>query len=101
MEGCYFLWILLGENYPHTPTIHGIRTDKYKYIHYHGIWDIDELYDMENDPDEMVNLINRPEHQELVKALNKRLFDWLEKTDGILIPLRRDLGFQAAERRPE
>lgn len=88
-------------NFPHTPTMHGIRTDKYKYIHYHGIWDIDELYDMEKDPDEMVNLINRPEYQPIVKMLNKRLFDWLEETDGMLIPLRRDRGFRADQRRPQ
>lgn len=85
-------------SFPHTPTVHGVRTDRYKYIHYHGIWDIDELYDLENDPDEMDNLINSPDHQETIKALNKKLFDWLEATDGMLIPLRRDPGYRMAER---
>ena len=53
-------------NFPQTPTVHGIRTDRYKYIHYHGIWDRDELYDLQNDPDEMTNLIDNPEHQDLI-----------------------------------
>jgi len=43
-------------NFPHTPTTFGVRTDKYKYITYHGVWEIDELYDILNDPYEMNNL---------------------------------------------
>ena len=29
--------------YPQTPTMHGVRTDRYKYIRYHGIWDTNEF----------------------------------------------------------
>ncbi|MEO8399969.1 MAG: sulfatase, partial [Ignavibacteriaceae bacterium] len=36
--------------FPHTPTVFGIRTDKYKFMTFHGIWDIDEFYDIEDDP---------------------------------------------------
>ncbi len=79
-------------NFPQTPTIHGIRTDRYKYIHYHGIWDIDEFYDLQKDPEEMNNLINSPEHQDLIKKLKDRMFDMLEATGGMIIPLRRDKG---------
>lgn len=117
MDGKSFLPILQGKkipwrdaafyeyywerNFPQTPTTHGVRTDRYKYIHYHGIWDIDELYDLKNDPEEMKNLIDSPEHQKLIKQLNDRMFDWLEKTDGMLIPLRRDSGGRAVERNPD
>ncbi len=117
MDGYSFLPILQGKkipwrdavfyeyywerNFPHTPTTHGVRTNRYKYIHYHGIWDIDELYDLKNDPEEMTNLIDSPEHQDLIKQLNNRMFEWLEKSDGMLIPLRRDQGFRAIERNPE
>jgi N-acetylglucosamine-6-sulfatase len=87
-------------NFPQTPTVHGIRTDRYKYIHYHGIWDCDELYDLQADPDESHNLIKAPEHQELTKSLNKRLFDMLEQTGGMMIPLRRDVGQPMNKRRP-
>jgi arylsulfatase A-like enzyme len=85
-------------SFPHTPTVHGVRTDRYKYIHYHGVWDIDELYDLQTDPDEKRNLINEPEYKELVKELNKKMYDWLDNTDGMVIPLRRDSSFRAAER---
>ena len=88
-------------NFPHTPTVHGVRTKRYKYIHYHGIWDLDELYDLQNDPDEKHNLIHDPQQKERVDAMNKKMFDWLERTDGMLIPLRRDTGFRAIERNPD
>ena len=49
-------------NYPQTPTIHALRTDRYKYIHCHGIWDIDELYDLAEDQLEAHNLIFSKQH---------------------------------------
>jgi arylsulfatase A-like enzyme len=117
MDGKSFLPILQGKkipwrdaafyeyywerNFPQTPTTHGVRTDRYKYIHYHGIWDIDELYDLKEDPEEMHNLIDSPEHQQLIKQLNNRMFEWLEQTDGMLIPLRRDRGNQQNKRNPD
>jgi len=88
-------------NFPQTPTTHGVRTEKWKYIHYHGIWDKDELYNLENDPDEMVNLIDEPEHQNLVDQFNKEMWDWLEQTGGMQIPLRRDQGFRGNKRGPQ
>ncbi|MHC4397089.1 MAG: sulfatase family protein [Planctomycetota bacterium] len=116
MDGRSFLGLLAGKevawrdavfyeyywewNYPQTPTVHGVRTDRYKYMHYHGIWDIDELYDLQNDPDEMYNLINSPEHQELVKKLNSMVFAWLEETDGMKISIRRYSGYRGDKRRP-
>lgn len=78
-------------DFPMTPTVFGVRTDKYKYIRYQGIWDTNELYDLENDPAEMYNLIEDPEHEEVVKELASQLFDWLEETDGLQIPLKRTI----------
>jgi N-acetylglucosamine-6-sulfatase len=87
--------------FPQTPTTYGVRTDRYKFIHYHGIWDTDELYDMQNDPDEMHNLIDEPEHQDLIKKLRIRMYEWLESTGGMQIPLRRDIGFKGNKRGPK
>lgn len=75
--------------FPQTPTMHGVRTDRYKYIRYHGVWDTNEFYDLANDSDERHNLIASPEHQETIKQLNHELYDWLESTDGMRIPLKR------------
>ncbi len=43
--------------FPQTPTVLGIRTDRYKLMKYHGIWDRYELYDLVEDPAERHNLI--------------------------------------------
>ncbi|HEY1189111.1 MAG TPA: sulfatase [Gemmata sp.] len=55
----------------------GIRTTKWKFIHYYAPpfnWkDEYELYDMERDPDERVNLANRPAFQATVKELQGKL----------------------------
>jgi len=88
-------------NFPQTPTTFGVRTDRYKLIHYHGVWDTDELYDVLNDPDERNNLIDRPEHRTLVADLRKRMYDWLETTDGMQIPLRREVGGKSDKRGPK
>jgi N-acetylglucosamine-6-sulfatase len=79
-------------NYPETPTVHAIREDRYKYIRYHGLWDIDELYDLQADPLEARNLIFSPGHEAIARQLNARLFDLLEGGGGMAIPLSRDTG---------
>ncbi len=76
-------------DFPQTPTIFAVRTDRYKYILNHGIWDANELYDLHNDPDEVNNLIRKKEHQVLAKELRTSLMDWLESTKGLQIPLKR------------
>ena len=78
--------------FPQTPTVHAVRTSQFKFIRYHGIWDINELYDIQNDPNEMNNLIRNPEYAETAKQLRNALFEWLEKTGGESIPLKPDRG---------
>lgn len=79
-------------NFPQTPTLHALRRDRYKYVHVHGLWDIDELYDLQNDPGETKNLIFQPELADLIKEMNQRLFTVLEETDGMAITLQPDSG---------
>ncbi len=86
-------------NFPQTPTMHALRTNQYKYIRYHGIWDIDELYDIKEDPNETNNLISSPGHAGTVKQMNKRLFEILANTDGLSMPLYPDSGGQQNLRR--
>lgn len=74
--------------FPQTPTTHAVRTDRYKFIRYHGIWDLNEFYDLEKDPYEARNLIADPAWEPIIRELNNRLFDWLEETDGMRIPLK-------------
>ncbi len=81
-------------NFPQTPTMHALRGDRYKYIHYNGIWDTDELYDLQNDPLEIKNLIRSTDHQDVVKKMNAELFKIMKETHGMYIPLFPDAGKQ-------
>jgi N-acetylglucosamine-6-sulfatase len=84
-------------NFPHTPTMFGIRTDEWKYVFYYGLWDLNELYDVQNDPEEMNNLIKA--YPEVADSLRNELFDRLEATGGLQIPLKRPRGPQFDERK--
>ncbi len=56
----YFLYVYYWEkNFPQSPTQFALRGDRFKYITYYGLWDVDELYDLTTDPGETKNLINR------------------------------------------
>lgn len=75
--------------FPQTPTTYAVRTDRYKFIKYLGVWDTNEFFDLQEDPYEAQNLIRSPEHQQEIKAMNDALYDWLEGTEGMKIPLKR------------
>jgi arylsulfatase A-like enzyme len=85
--------------FPHTPTVFALRDERYKYIYYHGVWDTQELYDVQNDPQERVNLITVPAESTRVRQMRTRMWDLLAETDGMVIPLKPGAGFQAAERK--
>jgi arylsulfatase A-like enzyme len=69
-------------NYPMTPTTFALRTEQFKLIQYHGIWDIEELYDVQNDPQEMNNLIDDPAYLEVRVKLRKELHRRLANNRG-------------------
>lgn len=75
------------KQFPYTPNVRGIRTDRWKLIHYpHGDGSADrhkaELYDMVADPEEKHNLIDDPRQAELIKQLQKELAN-LMRSAGI------------------
>jgi N-acetylglucosamine-6-sulfatase len=86
-------------NFPATPTVFAIRTERYKYIYYQGIWDHDGFYDLQTDPLERHNLIKVPAYQDQIAALKKQLFDELEASGGLNIPVRRPRGDRLDQRK--
>ena len=52
---------------------YGIRTERYKLIHFYDEIDAWELYDLEKDPSEMKNLIEAEEYREQLKKLREKL----------------------------
>jgi len=87
-------------NFPQTPTVHAIREERYKYVRFHGIWDLDELYDLADDPTENNNLLAQPGHEALAQRLSHKLFTLLEETGGMQIPLSVDAGGRNELRSP-
>jgi arylsulfatase A-like enzyme len=68
--------------FPQTPTTFAITYDEIKYIQYHGLWDLEELYDLNKDPNERVNLIHDPDYvNELIERRSK-LYAALANTSG-------------------
>lgn len=51
----------------------GVRTRRWKLIHFWERPDEWALYDLASDPDELVNLVDRPEHAGRVETLKRRL----------------------------
>ncbi len=87
-------------NFPQTPTIFALRGDRYKFIRPHGIWDVEELYDLQEDPLESRNLIFKQELQPVVTQMRNRLFQILEETGGMSMPLYPDRGGSQNRRSP-
>lgn len=95
MQGESFRKLVSGERtewrdaiyytYYEYPSIHmvkrhyGVRTDRYKLIHFY--YDIDEweLYDLEKDPREMTNVYDDPAYKEVREAMHKKLIELREK----------------------
>lgn len=63
--------------FPMTPGTFSITRGNLKYIQYYGIYDLEELYDLASDPDEMRNLINDPAYLDDKIELRQALYDGL------------------------
>ncbi len=52
---------------------YGVRTERYKLMHFYGSIDSWELYDLKNDPNEMINLYPKLKDDQLVSELMLKL----------------------------
>ncbi|MBL7965932.1 MAG: sulfatase [Prolixibacteraceae bacterium] len=64
---------------------YGIRTDRYKLIHFYNDIDTWELFDLKKDPAEMKNLINDPKYKPLITDLKEQLKQLQEKYNDPII----------------
>ena len=89
----YFLYVYYWEkNFPHTPTQFALRGDRFKYITYYGLWDADELYDLQADPGETRNLLHEEEHARTAKEMEASLYQMMADLGGMTIPLNAPRG---------
>ena len=67
--------------YHHVQPHYGIRTERYKLIHFY--YDIDqwELYDLQSDPNELNNLIGNDKYADIIANLKSELYN-LKKNYG-------------------
>ncbi len=96
MQGESLLPILKGEefdagreglyyHYYEYPSVHmvkrhyGIRTDRYKLIHFYFDVDEWELYDLEKDPNELTSVYDDPDYREVVNDLKAKLEGLMKK----------------------
>ena len=56
------------------PAMYGVRTDRYKLVRYYEPqWDTWEMFDLEEDPDEVNNVAFDPDYADIRKRLEQRL----------------------------
>jgi N-acetylglucosamine-6-sulfatase len=87
------------QDFPYTPSIVGLRTETHSLMQYPGVWDIPELYNLKEDPEQQRNLladarigsrmrgryvhhIKNGETKKLVEHLQSRLAQLLLGTGG-------------------
>ncbi|MDT7829368.1 sulfatase [Pricia sp. S334] len=52
---------------------YGIRTDRYKLMHFYDDIDTWEFYDLEEDPRELTNSIDDPDYAEVIETMHQKL----------------------------
>ena len=85
------------QDYPYTPTLTGLRTETHSLMQSWGVWDMNELYDIGKDPDQMNNLLGNvkirmrgrmntqiqdPATAKLVQSMQNRMAEILKTTGG-------------------
>ncbi|MGH9341482.1 MAG: sulfatase family protein [Acidobacteriota bacterium] len=102
IQGASFLPLLAGENpawregmlyeyfweaaFPQTPTVFGVRTEQHKLMHYQGIFDLNEMYDLRNDPHEIHNLIDDAASHSVRTDLQRQLTSLMKEFGATLVP---------------
>ena len=72
------------------PAFEGIRNENFKYVRYIDDDNYEFLHDLENDPDELVNLVDDPKHADTLKQMRARTDEVVAGYGGPLEPLEKE-----------
>ncbi|MFY9117789.1 MAG: sulfatase/phosphatase domain-containing protein, partial [Dysgonamonadaceae bacterium] len=64
---------------------YGVRTERYKLIHFYHDIDCWELYDLQTDPNEMHNLYGKDGYEKITKELKSELKRLQQKYDDPIL----------------
>ena len=67
----YYEWPFWHHVQPH----YGLRTDRYKLVHFYFNIDMWEFYDLEKDPEEMHNIIDNAGYADVIREIKTRLHE--------------------------
>ncbi|MCI0641018.1 MAG: sulfatase-like hydrolase/transferase [Gemmataceae bacterium] len=98
-EGQDFAPILRGESVPWRGAVFGqydlhnfalaymrsIRTTKYHLVRHYFAENMNELFDLVEDPEELTNLYNNPDYREIRDQLQARLTEWMRSIDDPIL----------------
>ena len=83
-----FLYEMFGARAePATPTVKALRTDRYKLILNLNPKDVEELYDLPNDPLEMKNLAAEKGNRDLIAQLKQQMLAAMRELNDPAIPV--------------
>ena len=72
-QGVYYHYYEYPHGWHNVRPHYGVRTDRYKLIHFYGELDVWELYDLERDPHELTNLCGNAEYTDISQTLLEQL----------------------------
>jgi arylsulfatase A-like enzyme len=83
-----FLYEMFGaQATPEKPTVKALRTERYKLVLNLNPPDLEELYDLQADPQEMKNLATDRGHRELIVQLKRQMLEAMRELDDPAIAL--------------
>jgi arylsulfatase A-like enzyme len=72
-DAIYYHYYEFPHGWHDVRTHYGVRTDRYKLIHFYGDMDLWELYDLATDPTELRNVYGQPGYGAIQEDLHRRL----------------------------
>ena len=72
-EAVYYHYYEYPHGWHNVKRHYGVRTDRYKLIHFYNDIDVWELYDLQKDPHELHNVYGQPEYADVQADLHAKL----------------------------